>query len=624
MGFTPDDFQRVKSVGVSEEIAARRSATSTKLSLRSPDNIWPPESAGSGTIQAIKLENDMDMRALEKGAPPHFCCSICMHIMRDPVMLSTGQSYDKICIQRWLAEGGTNCPVTGLPLRPPVTLTPNWALSASIEEWCESNAPWLLGGDKRLKPVTAVEQAAKNAPSAVLTSPLPPMATSTSWQEIQPVHPRSASMDPDLTQAIRQQQAELERYGYATAPHLTQSNALADNAVRSRQGSRAFQNPYGSIEATETMRRPKGLRSFVVWELLCASAAYITLFLLSLANDGWRIVDLNQNPWVGASQSALVSTGAQSLALLKGYGQWWRLFTSPWLPAGLIQLLGALATMWSFAVHLDKALSKPWLTVPAIYFLGAVSGAAISANLTTEYVVCGASAGACSLMGGVWAEQLFNFKNNANQYISMFFLLLVTAVFVVTSFMPLVDIWYIGGALLAGFLVAVIIVLLPRVGRGRPRNKTWVSIQILCAILLVGGGTAAIVGLVLPTQLGDDISFFNEASCIDLKWWACAKDPRACQAEMNGNGTAVLQCANGMSYQVPAANLAAVGGGATSKWDLVPLCYEYCDVTPPSPASPLPATPPSNGANNDNASSPPGTEQDTALGTIGQTLKSLG
>ena len=78
-----------------------------------------------------------------------------MQIMRDPVMLSTGQSYDRPCIERWLRHGNATCPATGIQLdaaaaaigggRPPAPLlVPNVALRSAIEEWAESHAPWLL------------------------------------------------------------------------------------------------------------------------------------------------------------------------------------------------------------------------------------------------------------------------------------------------------------------------------------------------------------------------------------------------------------------------------------------------------------------------------------------------
>lgn len=54
-----------------------------------------------------------------------------MDIMRDPVMVATGQSYDRPCIERWIHSGKRTCPKTGVRLRH-TELTPNIALRSII------------------------------------------------------------------------------------------------------------------------------------------------------------------------------------------------------------------------------------------------------------------------------------------------------------------------------------------------------------------------------------------------------------------------------------------------------------------------------------------------------------
>jgi hypothetical protein len=64
--------------------------------------------------------------------PADFCCPISMDIMRDPVLVATGQTYDKVCIERWLNSGRRTCPKTGVRLRH-TELTPNIALRNIIQ-----------------------------------------------------------------------------------------------------------------------------------------------------------------------------------------------------------------------------------------------------------------------------------------------------------------------------------------------------------------------------------------------------------------------------------------------------------------------------------------------------------
>lgn len=65
-------------------------------------------------------------------APSSFYCPISMELMADPVMVATGHTYDRACIEKWLAQGNRTCPVTGMKLRH-LELTPNYALRTAIQ-----------------------------------------------------------------------------------------------------------------------------------------------------------------------------------------------------------------------------------------------------------------------------------------------------------------------------------------------------------------------------------------------------------------------------------------------------------------------------------------------------------
>ncbi|PKU70555.1 U-box domain-containing protein 26 [Dendrobium catenatum] len=67
--------------------------------------------------------------------PYHFRCPISLELMRDPVTVSTGQTYDRPSIESWFAMGNTTCPVTRCPL-PDFTVIPNHTLRRLIQEWC--------------------------------------------------------------------------------------------------------------------------------------------------------------------------------------------------------------------------------------------------------------------------------------------------------------------------------------------------------------------------------------------------------------------------------------------------------------------------------------------------------
>ncbi|KAI7744891.1 hypothetical protein M8C21_021128 [Ambrosia artemisiifolia] len=70
--------------------------------------------------------------------PVDFLCPISLELMRDPVIVSTGQTYERSYIQRWIDCGNTTCPKTQQKLQN-VTLTPNYVLRSLITQWCINN-----------------------------------------------------------------------------------------------------------------------------------------------------------------------------------------------------------------------------------------------------------------------------------------------------------------------------------------------------------------------------------------------------------------------------------------------------------------------------------------------------
>ncbi|PIN25997.1 Ubiquitin--protein ligase [Handroanthus impetiginosus] len=67
--------------------------------------------------------------------PDDFRCPISLELMRDPVIVATGQTYERSYIQRWIDCGNTTCPKTQQKLHH-LTLTPNYVLRSLISQWC--------------------------------------------------------------------------------------------------------------------------------------------------------------------------------------------------------------------------------------------------------------------------------------------------------------------------------------------------------------------------------------------------------------------------------------------------------------------------------------------------------
>ncbi|XWS43337.1 hypothetical protein CRYUN_Cryun16bG0094400 [Craigia yunnanensis] len=76
----------------------------------------------------------------EIDVPPFFICPISLEIMKDPVTVSTGITYDRESIEKWLYSGkSTTCPVTKQVIAD-CELTPNHTLRRLIQSWCMLNA----------------------------------------------------------------------------------------------------------------------------------------------------------------------------------------------------------------------------------------------------------------------------------------------------------------------------------------------------------------------------------------------------------------------------------------------------------------------------------------------------
>ncbi|XP_054795209.1 U-box domain-containing protein 21-like [Prosopis cineraria] len=78
--------------------------------------------------------SDLDVD-VEVVVPTHFRCPITLDLMKDPVTLSTGITYDRDSIEKWVESGNQTCPVTNQSLIS-FDVIPNHAIRRMIQEWC--------------------------------------------------------------------------------------------------------------------------------------------------------------------------------------------------------------------------------------------------------------------------------------------------------------------------------------------------------------------------------------------------------------------------------------------------------------------------------------------------------
>ncbi|MBA0851964.1 hypothetical protein Goshw_029608, partial [Gossypium schwendimanii] len=70
--------------------------------------------------------------------PLDFICTLSLELMTDPVIVASGQTYERAFIKKWFDLGLTVCPKTRQTLVH-TCLIPNYTTKALIVNWCESN-----------------------------------------------------------------------------------------------------------------------------------------------------------------------------------------------------------------------------------------------------------------------------------------------------------------------------------------------------------------------------------------------------------------------------------------------------------------------------------------------------
>ncbi|OIW21493.1 hypothetical protein TanjilG_05142 [Lupinus angustifolius] len=75
---------------------------------------------------------------VEVVVPNHFMCPISLDMMKDPVTLSTGITYDRENVEKWFEVENCTCPVTDQIVKN-FDMIPNHSLRIMIQDWCVEN-----------------------------------------------------------------------------------------------------------------------------------------------------------------------------------------------------------------------------------------------------------------------------------------------------------------------------------------------------------------------------------------------------------------------------------------------------------------------------------------------------
>ena len=88
---------------------------------------------------AYSFNNNGMMRSGNMLTPPEeLRCPISLQLMYDPVIIASGQTYERACIEKWFTDGHSSCPKTQQQLAH-LSLTPNYCVKGLIASWCGQN-----------------------------------------------------------------------------------------------------------------------------------------------------------------------------------------------------------------------------------------------------------------------------------------------------------------------------------------------------------------------------------------------------------------------------------------------------------------------------------------------------
>lgn len=128
---------------IDHEVDAKLEVVSQGNSLKASSGmICEPDKLRSETCLSSDNDTDIGNNSAEDTKkqdsvviPDDFLCPISLELMRDPVIVATGQTYERSYIQRWIDCGNVTCPKTQQKLEN-TTLTPNYVLRSLITQWC--------------------------------------------------------------------------------------------------------------------------------------------------------------------------------------------------------------------------------------------------------------------------------------------------------------------------------------------------------------------------------------------------------------------------------------------------------------------------------------------------------
>ncbi|KAL2242816.1 UNVERIFIED_CONTAM: RHOMBOID-like protein 8 [Sesamum indicum] len=292
---------------------------------------------------------------------------------------------------------------------------------------------------------------------------------------------------------------------------------------------------------------------------------------------------LSENPLLGPSASALDAVGALRLRYLVKDHQFWRLFTSPCLHAGVFHFIVNLASVVFVGVHMEQEFGP--LRVGVIYILSALCGSLVATLFLQDRPSVACSGALFGLLGATLSGLIWNWKIYSKKFATLMALLIISMVNGILGLMPYVSNFSNIGGFISGFLAGFIILFRPHVGQGYQAKtglfdfniKHSVKLKqkldkpvlrsvslVIFTLLFAGAAVAALQGI----NLNRYCSWCQYIDCVPLKWWSCSNKAMSCET-MISSQQLTLTCSDNGNFKVwPFTNI--------SQARLEDLCNVIC------------------------------------------------
>ncbi|KAE8712022.1 hypothetical protein F3Y22_tig00110264pilonHSYRG00036 [Hibiscus syriacus] len=92
----------------------------------------------SSVSASRNIDQSSSSQSMLFNIPDEFRCPISLDLMKDPVIVASGHTYDRNSIAQWINTGHHTCPKSGQRLIH-MALIPNYALKSLVHQWCQEN-----------------------------------------------------------------------------------------------------------------------------------------------------------------------------------------------------------------------------------------------------------------------------------------------------------------------------------------------------------------------------------------------------------------------------------------------------------------------------------------------------